>query len=84
MGGDRGGPGAAQCDMPYYYFFRQVKSAEGTRWEYLETCQNHREAAEKERAYKVLTEEQGAPLVRRVHANKQEDAQAIIERYGPK
>ncbi len=70
--------------MPHYYFFRQVKSVAGTSWEYLEMCQNHREAAEKERAYKVLTEEQGAPLVRRVHANKQEDAQVIIQRYGPK
>ena len=70
--------------MPNYYFFKQVKESTVTRWEYLETCLDHHEAAEKERAYKVLSDERSAPLVRRVHATTQDEAHGIIEQYGPK
>lgn len=70
--------------MPFYYFFRQTTPPEPSGWTYLETCENHEEAAEKERAYDALTRGRGDPVVRRVHASTQDEAQEIINRYGPK
>ena len=69
--------------MPFYYFFKQTTPPEPSGWTWLETCENHEEAAAKERAYETLTRD-GGPVVRRVHASSQDDAQEIIDTYGPK
>lgn len=70
--------------MPFYYFFKQTTPPEPSGWTWLETCENHEEAAEKERAYRALTQERGDPVVCRVHATTQAEAQKIIDTYGPK
>ncbi len=70
--------------MPFYYFFKQSTPPEPSGWTWLETCENHEEAAAKERAYETLTHENGGPVVRRVHASSQDEAQEVIDTYGPK
>lgn len=70
--------------MPFYYFFKRTSAPEPKGWEWLDTCTDHKEAAEKEHAYHALTAERGGPVVRRVHANTQEEAQGIIDKYGAK
>ena len=70
--------------MPFYYFFKRTMPPDPSGWVWLETCEDHKEAAEKERAYRALTLERGDPVVRRVHATTQDEAHAIIEKYGPK
>lgn len=70
--------------MPYYFFFRETGNAAPPLYEFVEQCEDHHEAAKKERAYAAASLERGEPVVRRVHAKTKTDARAIIERYGPK
>lgn len=70
--------------MPFYYFFKQTTPPEPPGWTWLETCEDHEEAAEKEHAYEARTLERGEPVVRRVHATTRDEAQKIIDSYGPK
>ncbi len=70
--------------MPYYFFFRESKRADSPHYDFLEQCENHEEAAAKERAYTAATLERGEPVVYRVHAKTVQEARSIIEKYGPK
>lgn len=70
--------------MPYYFFFRETGRRDSPCYEFLEQCEDHHEAAEKEHAYTAATRERGEPVVHRVHAKTEEEARSIIEKYGPK